>query len=1674
MKCLNVKNKEVKAALDELTTVLGSEDAAYYIMSENEGYAIDQAPNGEKSILFQQLLEYNNNNRDAAIKDKARMYSQTFQKSQFSTDENGEPLIDYFHKSVDKFMFVSSTDIFSNENQLSSRNVIENILQISQKNNIKLDDSTKSILSLMKNFDILIKLVDSTSTYMYYDEVENAIYVNSALFQVVGASYNFQSIAHELVHAFTSRQISIIENGSSMESHKHAIDMYESLKELYKMYSGIKNNSIYGLTDIHEFLAEILTNDEFLIDLLEFAQYQDNSNKLSNLIFNFLNKVAQLIDSIFGSNLSKPTVQDAITAKSIAFNFLLSGIENQPTNDIIFQNGTINSYKDIHKAKYQFEKYDFSSKEEFDRRMDSVRQNLLSGLQVRYKAIDDPDPARNRELKQIIQYQIKNLQNETIDTLTNIKDFVEELRTDMRNVAQEVLDAYVGNKNALTDEKLISLDRNYFGFYCKHANEIYNSLTNIGEYREYIGPKDYDKLVQELEVCKRLLDSCQNHVKRMQVQNAKRQMEGVALSVGNLGIYDYIRDNSDSTNNDISWFSKWFGSGDKINDYAVKSIYQIVQSAEDKINSNTFEMAHKLNSLLKKTGNRQYMLFELDDNGNPTGYIIRDRNYGKFYNDYKNAIEKIRKELGISPEELTLPENRNLRIEFNKRKNKWLGDHCERKFTNEYYDLLNGLSEEATNAREMIMVKIRDLTSKYKDVDGIIQYEKMSDNDWNNLQSYYIEKQMLSSIYDANGVEKPQGSIERQIADELTELNQKLSKGLQMKVNRERFEALRAKKHAELTPEEYKKWLQRNTRTTYADEFYKLLKKIERNSYGPIDPSTGKSQYQMLSDEKRGILDMYRDAKTGEINPDIIPNIALNRVNRIDIQLRALRKKYKKSGEKGEGLKFEDIAKVVPTERWYKDYNDALSQYDTNPEAVNVFLLQNANIGADEKPYPKSWYTKIVPKDSKYIDEYSPSLNFSEISEESPFYNKNYDRKSESNKDEYYQPKLSLYDNSKSFKKIMKYDGLSELRNALLDTMQLSQSKLTNMHGLNKYKLPQMSGSTYRFIKAYYKESKGIFNTLMSPLRALKDAYLDKVSVKNDDPGIQKKPNIAPDGTSLAMIPQYFVQDLKNPATISANLVGSVIMYYRMAENFEKKSEIKPKVEIIKSFLKQRNYTGVSSEESNLSKVNSWLQSKKNPKEGQETNTFKYAQKFIDMNVYDIRTTALTFTIKGREFNVTKALGILQAYGTLRNLGLNFACAFTGLFTAIHNHIMNMACGRYYSFSDAFYGFKDLLFDLFTRGINAGRKTYKSKQMAYMDYFEVGGTIDSLYKHTNRPTWLNILTENWAFGVYSMSDYLVKGNILNSVMYNFRNVNGEFICKEDYLNKYGNTPETQSKWNSYKTAKSSIDYIAGKVVVKDKKDSEAWEKARYRIGRTAQNLAASADGMLTSLQKAQFAANAFGALCMMHRQYIPLAVQEKWTMDKQYDYTTQRWQEASMKSVLRLFQANYKDQSNLKYWQKVSKLYKEDEVIKYNVKRTAIESAFILALYPYLAFLLVEKADEDKKNKLLNLFAYIMLRTSFESGAPYNLLDIYSTIKTPTPIYSVLDNFGGIPSYALSQVVNAISDKRNKKGIIKRGAYKGNTYLEKMLWQATPFKNVKELNDIPTKRNYYQKQIIGN
>lgn len=51
---------------------------------------------------------------------------------------------------------------------------------------------------------------------------------------------------------------------------------------------------------------------------------------------------------------------------------------------------------------------------------------------------------------------------------------------------------------------------------------------------------------------------------------------------------------------------------------------------------------------------------------------------------------------------------------------------------------------------------------------------------------------------------------------------------------------------------------------------------------------------------------------------------------------------------------------------------------------------------------------------------------------------------------------------------------------------------------------------------------------------------------------------------------------------------------------------------------------------------------------------------------------------------------------------------------------------------------------------------------------------------------------------------------------------------------------------------------------------------------------------------------------------------------------------------------------------------------------------------------------------------------------------------------------------------------RPKSKYIEKGSYEGYTRFQRLLIKSTPFKNLFELNDVASKRRYYEKQVMGN
>ena len=100
-----------------------------------------------------------------------------------------------------------------------------------------------------------------------------------------------------------------------------------------------------------------------------------------------------------------------------------------------------------------------------------------------------------------------------------------------------------------------------------------------------------------------------------------------------------------------------------------------------------------------------------------------------------------------------------------------------------------------------------------------------------------------------------------------------------------------------------------------------------------------------------------------------------------------------------------------------------------------------------------------------------------------------------------------LYDNSVAYKRIQSDLKKKALYDAILSLMEEANSYYSNRTFTNKYKLPQIDGSTLRYMKG-----KGIFAGLWSKIAS----YFGR---RVDDVGIKEEASTAPDGQKLSMIP---------------------------------------------------------------------------------------------------------------------------------------------------------------------------------------------------------------------------------------------------------------------------------------------------------------------------------------------------------------------------------------------------------------------------------------------------------------------------------------------------------------------------------------------------------------------------
>ena len=134
---------------------------------------------------------------------------------------------------------------------------------------------------------------------------------------------------------------------------------------------------------------------------------------------------------------------------------------------------------------------------------------------------------------------------------------------------------------------------------------------------------------------------------------------------------------------------------------------------------------------------------------------------------------------------------------------------------------------------------------------------------------------------------------------------------------------------------------------------------------------------------------------------------------------------------------------------------------------------------------------------------------------------------------------------------------------------------------------------------------------------------------------------------------------------------------------------------------------------------------------------------------------------------------------------------------------------------------------------------------------------------------------------------------MNSTLMSFRYFRGEFCTLEDlkinFVNKpYSEYKEAVKEWRKGVSVFALEEMKDGRIQIRDKykQYEQAYKNVQEILHSRIEKYCESSDGMQTATQKSAIVQNALGGLVLMHRQYVPVMLQERMG-ERTWDYDTQ-------------------------------------------------------------------------------------------------------------------------------------------------------------------------------------------
>ena len=1178
--------------------------------------------------------------------------------------------------------------------------------------------------------------------------------------------------------------------------------------------------------------------------------------------------------------------------------------------------------------------------------------------------------------------------------------------------------------NPVTSDKLDIIKKGTIGFYNNLIVNLRNMIDDPEVEQMYKSVGAYDSIKSQLVNALSKYNELVREYNKLSDAVAKDNIIKEASRQGSFSLEELIN-KLDEGDQDLNRWDTYFGQTQYSNSELVRLMLNKMVQAKLTVHDKKLEVGKRLLTLLDKVSKSSLkLLYERDKKGKRTGNLVRDLNYGQWEQDYVNHMVEFAGKLDVKiPSDMDFSDipsllNPDQLKKWNRERNKWDATHTERRFTSDFYDLLEGLSQEAVAKKTQIDSDIRSILASTIDDEGNSHRENLSDEDYIKLVSLESAKRNLSNKFNLDGTIKTGKDLE--IANEFAEYNKKLRDNIKYISNREAWETARLKAKRTLSKDKYELWLKRNSIDKPNELFYEDLSKLSSGK-------TKSSKQIKYEEYRQQLLKLY--TIDNKVDVDSIPKSVKDLITNLDY---LILREIEINTSKGKKSRIGEIAKWEINPAFYKAQEAAKAA-----GREKEFLDENGFYTKRGKYIPSSYWKKLVPKEEvryKYI-ETVPNSSWVEIDKTSPFYNKNFNEKSE----EFRQPKRSLYDNTANYNKVK--GDLKNLYDELVNVMSESNSKLPFLTYSRNYRLPQIEGGAMTQILSQDNVLKG-----------LGYSFKDTFTIKDDDTQYNVDKALDPDGSRIRLVPTRYMRKLDNPEALTNDIVGSVIAYYGMATNYQEMSSIAPEMELIVDYISRAEFN-----------------SSKGKIAGIKSNTYYKANQILEQFVYGMEENDMTIQTKinGKvvKFSVAKAINNLARFTRLNGMGNNLSVILTGLFTNKIQSRLDAISGIYYDNSALNKASREVQSAYMSALANIGSANNKNKVLCFLEWTGTVRNSEETFSKLNQSRWLRALNMHYWWGGYEAADFITKGKMAVAIafMYKYDPTIGKFIHKNKFMLRYKNKKQGEIEWNRLTdTAFDAFEVKGNKFVIKPEYADKLDKITADRIRNTIKQVGTRIDTQFTDLDRSFINSNAFCKLIFIYRNFLLINFQTKFATKRHYDYSTGMWQEAQYRGAFNYLWRHYIDRNKINTLKEMYKNYDElDDFERRLAKRVLYETAFSLVGLFIISSFAKAEADDDEDNWLKNFIALISVRTAVESRSNLLPVETVNMFNSPTAAWGIIEHFG--------KALNTMFNEPNK--IVDRGAYKGKTRFERSLIKITPFRSIYELRDPRSKLEYYDNLV---